>query len=431
MSEPTDLRDARWRNLMEADATGESLSDDDRGFLQSHRGVDPEVRVEQDVLHALQHAGEDHDGTGKSDDALVQDVLADFDVHAPARVTTATPRRQGWIAVGVLLAAGLVAWLAWPRGSSVPPSREGIASTTPAKQDAPREEPIVAPTTAVPPEPVPPPEPTIVAIAPLVVRSGSFVDGDGIAIGKDAALDVGKITAKDDACVHAGTYEACFDAGSVLALSRDTDELRIAIDSGSVKVDTDGSQAAATTSTIVYEVAGQRVVPAATTVFVIKASKDGRFSVDVTGGQVRVVERGGAAVVLKAGQSRAFGARDAAPGMTATQWLERARTKRGAGDIDGAIAAYEGLVDDHPSASSSKTAMVTLGQLYLDRNKAKPALAWFDRYLAKGGPLAEDAAYGRIRALRALGRGGDEKKATEAFLAKYPSSSYAAKLRDR
>jgi hypothetical protein len=58
-------------------------------------------------------------------------------------------------------------------------------------------------------------------------------------------------------------------------------------------------------------------------------------------------------------------------------------------------------------------------------------LASFDRYLAQGGPLEEEASFGRIRALRALGRSSEELVAIEAFLRRFPASPLASALRDR
>jgi ferric-dicitrate binding protein FerR (iron transport regulator) len=425
MSEPTDLRDARWRNLMEQQAIGEPLSADDEGFLASYRARDPEVRTEQDLLGELRQLGADDDVLACSDDALVHGALADFDAHAPARTTTASPRRGTWIAVGGVLAAAFAALWLWPRAPldvEVDPSPTPIADATPDR--APPGDARPAPSSA--PE-QPPEAPPVIAAAPLVVRSGTFVDGDGHAVPLAAAIDIGTVTAKDDACLLAGATEACFAAGSRLAISRDGDDTEITIARGRVQV-----RGEATVSTVVYQVAGQRVVPAAVTVFVIEVSAEGRWSVDVSKGEVRVTERGGDARTVKAGQVRAFGPRSTTTiTLTAPQWLARARTARGAGDIDGAIAAYQGLIAHFPRAPAARTAMVTLAQLHLDAGHAKSALEWFERYLGKGGPLAEDAAYGRIRALRSLGRAAEERKAIDAFVTKYPAGSYAAKLRDR
>ena len=71
-----------------------------------------------------------------------------------------------------------------------------------------------------------------------------------------------------------------------------------------------------------------------------------------------------------------------------------------------------------------------MGQLRLAKGDAKGALRAFRRYLSGGaGALSEDAAYGEIRALRALGRTGEASKATKAFRSRYPESPYGAKLR--
>jgi hypothetical protein len=426
MSEPTDLRDARWRNLALADATGEDLSDDDRAFLASYEPRDPEAQLEQRVLASFATLGEQDDGAGRSDDAIVQGALADFDVHAPARVPTAPPRRRAWSAVawiggGVSLAAAAAfAFVIWTSGEvkDPPQPRDRVA-----KVDAPKDvetAPVVVEAASTG-DTAPPP-----AAAPVVVRSGSFVDGDGHAVHVDAAADVGTLTATDAACLRAGDDDACFTAGSELTLSRDADEHQIALTSGRMQI----TSAAPTATTIVYRVAGDRIELATASVVVIEVTSATKWSIAVERGEARVIGTGGAGTTLKTGQSRTFGGREA-PKLSAAQWLERARGLRGKGDIDGAIEAYEGLVENHPGAAASRTAMVTLGQLSLDRAQNKAALRWFDRYLGKGGPLAEDAEYGRIRALRGLGRSAQAQKATDDFLVRYPASSYAAKLRDR
>jgi outer membrane protein assembly factor BamD (BamD/ComL family) len=146
---------------------------------------------------------------------------------------------------------------------------------------------------------------------------------------------------------------------------------------------------------------------------------------------VRVIDDDGTTTELGIGESRTFVERARAE-LTPSQWVAQARARRNAGDAKGAIAAYEQLIERHPTSAAARTAMVSLGQLHLDLDEPRPALKWFERYLAKpGGPLAEDAAYGRIRALGALGRTKAEREAVDDFLSSYPASSYAAKLRDR
>lgn len=124
-------------------------------------------------------------------------------------------------------------------------------------------------------------------------------------------------------------------------------------------------------------------------------------------------------------------ARPAAP-RTAAALLERAQQQLSAGDRTGAIASYQRLVERFPGSAEAKAARVSLGRLELRRGKAKQALAHFDAYLASStGALTEEARYGRIRALRALGRAAQELASIEAFLAEHGDSMYAARLRKR
>ena len=110
--------------------------------------------------------------------------------------------------------------------------------------------------------------------------------------------------------------------------------------------------------------------------------------------------------------------------------LRRARTHRRTGDIDAAIGTYEQLIRQHPRSDAARTATVSVGQLNLERGRHKAALGAFRRYLRSGGgALGEDAAFGEIRALRALGRNTEADRATARFEQRYPTSHYGDKLR--
>ncbi|MEX1368958.1 MAG: tetratricopeptide repeat protein [Nannocystaceae bacterium] len=117
---------------------------------------------------------------------------------------------------------------------------------------------------------------------------------------------------------------------------------------------------------------------------------------------------------------------------TAAALLERAQQLVATGDRSAAIDAYERLVDRFPDSAQAKAARVSLGRLELRRGAATRALAHFDAYLASTtGSLTEEARYGRIRALRSLGRQPQELASIDAFLAEHPGSLYAARLRKR
>jgi hypothetical protein len=61
----------------------------------------------------------------------------------------------------------------------------------------------------------------------------------------------------------------------------------------------------------------------------------------------------------------------------------------------------------------------------------KRALTAFEAYLAAGGPLEPEALHGKVRALRALGRKGDERATIRNYLERYPEGFQAPALKKR
>lgn len=108
-----------------------------------------------------------------------------------------------------------------------------------------------------------------------------------------------------------------------------------------------------------------------------------------------------------------------------------AREARARADVVAALAAYRQLFDQSPHSAEAHAALVPYGELCLDRRAPKAALVAFDRYLAEGGALAEEASFGRIRALRALGQVTKERAAIADFLQSYPASPLGESLRGR
>jgi ferric-dicitrate binding protein FerR (iron transport regulator) len=113
--------------------------------------------------------------------------------------------------------------------------------------------------------------------------------------------------------------------------------------------------------------------------------------------------------------------------------LGRARALRTQGAFREAADAYRAAYASDPHGAEGRTALVALGGLLLSElNDPAGALAAFDGYLSerKGG-LAQEAEFGRIRALRALGRYESEKAAIQSFLVAHPEGPDAQVLRRR
>jgi ferric-dicitrate binding protein FerR (iron transport regulator) len=128
-------------------------------------------------------------------------------------------------------------------------------------------------------------------------------------------------------------------------------------------------------------------------------------------------------------------ARAAEPGARAPvrDLLGRARALRSQGSFREAADAYRAAYQSDPHGAEGRTALVALGGLLLSElNDPAGALAAFDGYLSeqKGG-LAQEAEFGRIRALRALGRYDSEKAAIQSFLVAHPEGPDAQVLRRR
>jgi outer membrane protein assembly factor BamD (BamD/ComL family) len=98
-----------------------------------------------------------------------------------------------------------------------------------------------------------------------------------------------------------------------------------------------------------------------------------------------------------------------------------------------AASSYRRLRQLHPKSSEARTVAVALGQLELDRlGQPQAAKNSFQNYLdAGGGALSQEARYGKLRALRALGERSAEREAIHQYLALYPASANAPALERR
>jgi ferric-dicitrate binding protein FerR (iron transport regulator) len=142
-----------------------------------------------------------------------------------------------------------------------------------------------------------------------------------------------------------------------------------------------------------------------------------------------------APAVIPAPASATAPPRAADPGARAPvrDLLGRARALRTQGAFREAAEAYRAAYASDPRGAEGRTALVALGGLLLSElNDPAGALAAFDGYLSeRKGALAQEAEFGRIRALRALGRYDAEKAAIQSFLGAHPEGPDAQVLRRR
>lgn len=449
----------RWIALSDRDAIGERLAAADARFLQSHPRTCIACRAEADVWETMATMLDETSGTRT---ARRRDEDAPF-VSAPSRARDrmSRPVRVGLAAAAIAAAAAALVF-------AIQPSPR-VAAT-----DPPGSTPTAAP-------PSPPPAPTIVVerMAGRVLVDGRAASpGESLARGATLEVQSGAV------CVHLEPgVRACLAVGSVTHVVELGADRRLSLTRGRLVAELDpqpaGTSFGITTrdgSSIAVGTAFAVDVPADDAPVVTRVLH-GTVVVRTNGGReerVRAHETfsaGSAAVVTSSPEEEdrdrallAIGARtddgggdgtgvndartdgvrdagtDAAPARrasdvaprTARDLLAAARERRARGDVGGAAAAYRELVALHGDTPEAMAALVAYGELQLgELSDAPGALATFDRYLARGGALDEEASFGRIRAYRALGQTKEERGAIDAFLVRFPQSALGTTLTSR
>jgi tetratricopeptide (TPR) repeat protein len=98
------------------------------------------------------------------------------------------------------------------------------------------------------------------------------------------------------------------------------------------------------------------------------------------------------------------------------------------------VVTYQRVLRLHPGTAAARTARVLAGQVRLwHLGQAAAALRDFEHALrvAPSGALAPEARWGRILALRQLGRRAAELRACRDFVKRHPGSLYAKRVRAR
>jgi hypothetical protein len=112
--------------------------------------------------------------------------------------------------------------------------------------------------------------------------------------------------------------------------------------------------------------------------------------------------------------------------------LARARAALNRGNKRAALDWYRRVRDRFPNDEAARTVLVTSGRLEMDLGAPTRALDDFQAYLRGGdGALEMEALAGTTRALRALGRVNEERRAIDRYLARFPNGFDAPLLRSR
>lgn len=392
------LDDARWRAAIDACLVDEA-DPAQRALVESYVPDDAAAQIERSLLAALATT----DAPAHPDDdrlaaAAVATFFADRDEVEPE-----IPRRRLAPAIAVAAAVVLASaawWRLAPRALAMDPGMAPLAAIE------------LRPTTIDPPAPVAP---------AWQLERGELVVEPSIA--SRVPMNV-PTRARSSACMRHGEARVCVDAGGEFIARAEGASPELELVAGAATV---ASDASAPTSLQVV-VAGTRVAIAGASEVVVTIERRA-WTIEITRGRASI-DRDGSTLELVAGERLQGGGatvRPAAPDPD--DLLAQARALRSAGDLDGAARTYAKLIDAHRGSTVAHTAQVSLGEIHLERGRPKPALAAFDRYLRRGGALAEEASFGRIRALRALGRDAAAREATASFERRFPGSAYAAKLR--
>lgn len=384
--------DRRWAEAARRRTVDEPLDLDDEVHLYRHHLRDPGLAVERRLREEMEDiADEDRD-----DGEFVATVL---DRHFSDARTGRSPLGRTWIglaAVAATAAALLLGLVLVDHGATE------SAESPVARRSAPD----VKPSEVVTP-PVPEGAWRVVVPAGATPVRHTWTDREIRARGERT-------------CVTREDAEGCLDPGGALRRREAGLELLY----GRIEFRTAGHR-------VELKVADTLVV-AQTVRLVATIDREGNGRIEVLEGDVTAeAETVSVPVVRSQGEAATEDPRGRSiPPPPIDDLLRAARSLRQAGDHHGAARVLEDAIRHHPRNSKARTALATLGQVYLGPlRKPARALRAFDRYLEQsGGALREEVEYGRIRALRAMGRERDAERARASFLTAHPRSSYRAAL---
>lgn len=426
------LDDARYRAATEAALLGEATAEQD-ALLREHEPQGDDYRAEAALLDAVARLRDEEadPSSGDEDERTLAAALAAFDAAAPPAAASPAARARRWpwwAGAGVALAAAAAAivLLLVPGPSPSPSSAESVASRDTPVHSPPR------PATA---------QPT------LGSPSWTLVTGSVAAVTDPdprQPLPLGvELRTTERTCARRPNADVCLSPRSRF-VARNPNLL--ALVEGRAEV-----RAGAGLDPTTVSVGEAEVIVAAHSVAVIER-RVGGWSVQVDQGSLQVVTsqetrtltRGetltrslepdpdapGTDPVASPNETGPDAASPKpAPKADPAALLRQARLHWSAGEHDEALRLYTRVQSSAPRSRAARVAAVSAGELLLERHRPQAALQSFRRaQKGRRGALAQDAAYGEIRALRALGKHGAADEATQRFRSRYPDSAYGAKL---
>lgn len=415
----------RWAELADQDALGEPLPSDGQAFQRAHEASCADCAREARLWRALAVK----EGATPLEQREVESILS-LAAQDQARRQSLSLRRKGALVILGGVTAAAAAALLWMGGRAASPGLPSLAQQqalrSPTVATSPSQSPTPALASAQPP--------IESAVAPSCSR---VVPGATVCLGSGAVL-------------------------GRRSLSGPHRELEVTKGRAVVSLD---PQPAGTSFSLTTAAAK---VTAVGTIFSVDVSEDGAIVTRVVEGKVRVrVGKDDQGHAVGAGQAFRVGEQEPTPlssrerdldlellsivgenerggpspsagkpparGDQASRPdpLEYARSLRAKGDFRQAAEVYRKIHSDSPSSPSGRAALVSLGELLLTLHDPQGALRAFESYLVGGGALAQEAMFGRVRALRALNRPGDEQAAIQRFLAAYPDAPQSRILRAR
>jgi hypothetical protein len=366
--------------------------------------------VEAQLGSAIREFALGEEAPSTADDESVAAVVDRFEGGRRGRAWFAPPVPA---VLAVAAAAGLVLWF-------------GSGTETSAPRDSPELARSVQPDVQAP---------QVAAPEGFRVERGSFdAAGVAVALGDRVAANT-KLRGEAGGCLGFADASFCMDGPAVLVIG----ERELILERGKIRVRTPEGLDAPSISTVRGVIEPRR---GEHTVSVDQGEgSEPVVVIAVIAGMVNVTEPDATHHAVSAPETLTLeeGSRGLAQGglapvdevPSAAELLERAQTERAAGHRKLAAKTYRMLIRHHADSKEARSALVSLGQLELDLGRAGAAIKAFDRYLRDGGLLAEDAHFGKIRALRKLGRSAEERAAIEVFVRKHPDSPYRESLEER